>query len=120
MGIVANLEEIRDNLNDAKLVAVSKGKSIDEIYQAVLANQKDFGENYIQEALKKIAALKEHHLHWHYLGKIQSNKIKDIVKHFEFVHSVDSFKAAEALSQEAKNQNKIISVFLQVNLENES
>lgn len=119
MGIVTNLEEIRDNLNDTKLVAVSKGKSIDEIYQAVLANQKDFGENYVQEALKKIEALKEHHLHWHYLGRVQSNKISDIVKYFEFVHSVDSLKAAEALSLEAKKQNKIISVFLQVNFEGE-
>lgn len=120
MGIVTNLDDIRANLNDAKLIAVSKGKSIDEIVQAILVNQKDFGESYVQEAIKKTEALKQYDLCWHYLGRIQSNKIPDIVKNFEIIHSVDSLRTAEALSREAEKQNKIISIFLQVNFENEA
>lgn len=106
-------------LEGITLIAVSKGQSIKSIEAIIAEGQKHFGENYVQEALEKIKALKNADLIWHYLGKIQSNKLKEIVAYFDYVHSVDSLKHAEALSRECQKQQKTMSIFLQVNFENE-
>ncbi len=106
-------------LEGITLIAVSKGQSIKSIEAIMAEGQKHFGENYVQEALEKIKALKNADLIWHYLGKIQSNKLKEIVAYFDYVHSVDSLKHAEALSRECQKQQKTMPIFLQVNFENE-
>lgn len=105
---------------DITLIAVSKSQPIENIIAAINAGQKHFGENYLQEALKKMTTLNNPKLKWHYLGKIQTNKIKDLAKYFDYIHSVDSLKHAEALNKACQTQNKTMPIFLQVNFENEA
>ncbi len=105
------------------LLAVSKTKPAALIEQAYLAGQRDFGENYLQEAVNKISQLT--HLpaiSWHFIGPIQSNKTKQIVNNFAWIHSVDREKIALRLNQhlsENKNNNTPLNVCLQVNISNE-
>ena len=117
---MSSLQVIKAKIPDGcTLIAVSKSQSIEAIQGVMREGQKHFGENYVQEALQKIKALKDFNLNWHYLGKIQSNKLKEIVQCFDYVHSVDSLKHAEALSRECQKQQKNMPIFLQVNFENE-
>ena len=81
------------------LLAVSKTKPASAVEQAYLAGQRDFGENYLQEAVEKIAQLSHlPELYWHFIGPIQSNKTKQIAKNFTWVHSVDRAKVALRLN----------------------
>ena len=106
------------------LLAVSKKKPSETIKQAYLCGQKDFGENYLQEALYKIEQLIEFtDICWHFIGPIQSNKTKQIAKNFAWVHSVDREKVALRLNQhlnEGLNGNKKLNICLQVNINNEA
>ena len=79
------------------LIAVSKKKSVEAIKIAYESGQRDFGENYLQESVGKIKALKDLNINWHFIGSIQSNKVKHIVENFDWIHSVDSFKIAEKI-----------------------
>ena len=105
------------------LLAVSKTKPVKLIEQAYLAGQRDFGENYLQESVEKIALLS--HLpaiNWHFIGPIQSNKTKLIASNFSWVHSVDREKIALRLNQHLKDDNSQdtpLNVCLQVNISNE-
>ena len=78
----------------------------------------DFGENYLQEALAKISTLKHLNISWHFIGKIQSNKCKEIAKNFNWVHTVDRYKIAKLLSENCP-LNKSINVLIQVNIDDE-
>ncbi len=102
------------------IIAVSKSKPIEQMLPVIAAGQKDFGENYLQEAVEKIIALQNKKLIWHYLGRLQTNKIKSIVKYFDYVHSVASLKQAQALSKECIAQQKIMPILLQVNFDKEA
>ena len=119
-----NLEEINKNLksidlaNKVTLVAVSKQQSIDKIIQAIHVGQKIFGENYLQEAIKKIELLKEHKLEWHFIGPIQSNKCKLIAKNFSWVHTVDRLKIARRIN-EARENMPPINICIQINISQE-
>ena len=85
--------------NTITLLAVSKTKPISAIEQAYLAGQRDFGENYLQEAIEKITKLSNlPDICWHFIGPIQSNKTKQIAQHFNWVHSVDRAKIAQRLN----------------------
>mgnify|MGYP005986753761 CR=1 FL=1 len=109
------------------LLAVSKTKPAAEIAQAYLAGQRDFGENYVQEAIEKIEKLS--HLSgicWHFIGPIQSNKTRQIAQHFTWVHSVDRAKIAYRLnehlndpSQQNDCQDTSLNICLQVNISEE-
>ncbi len=105
------------------LLAVSKTKPAKLIEQAYLAGQRDFGENYLQESVEKIALLS--HLpavNWHFIGPIQSNKTKLIASNFSWVHSVDREKIALRLNQhltDDNSQDTPLNVCLQVNISNE-
>lgn len=104
------------------LVAASKTKPADKILQAVQAGQTHFGENYLQEALEKIQALRspgEHDLTWHFIGPIQSNKTRDIAAHFDWVHSVDRYKIARRLSEQRPDDLPALNLCLQVNISDE-
>jgi uncharacterized pyridoxal phosphate-containing UPF0001 family protein len=79
------------------IVAVSKGQTLEKIQKAITLGQTVFGENYLQEALPKILALKNQNLQWHFIGKIQSNKTRDIATHFSWIQSLDDLQIAERL-----------------------
>ncbi len=105
------------------LLAVSKTKPAELIEEAYLAGQRDFGENYLQESIEKIALLS--HLsavNWHFIGPIQSNKTKLIASNFSWVHSVDREKIALRLNQHLQDDdsnNTPLNICLQVNISNE-
>ena len=103
------------DLGKVRLVAVSKTVDLERIRQAIEAGVDSLGENYVQEAHKKIEAL-EQRISWHFIGHLQSNKAKMAARLFDWVHSVDSLKLAEDLSSAGRLQNRILRVLLQVNL----
>ena len=100
------------------IIAVSKKKSAELVEQAYLLGIKNFGENYLQEALQKITSLKHLNINWHFIGRIQSNKCKEIARNFQWVHTIDRFKIAKRLNDDCPI-NKIINVLIQINIDNE-
>ncbi|MDA8618879.1 YggS family pyridoxal phosphate-dependent enzyme, partial [Candidatus Pelagibacter bacterium] len=103
------------------IIAVSKTFSMDHIKPLIDHGHLHFGENKVQEAqVKWLEKKKENNnLKLHMIGKLQSNKAKDAVKLFDYIHSVDSPKLAEALSKHQKNLNRNLNYFIQVNIGNE-
>jgi hypothetical protein len=103
---------------DVHLIAVSKGRSAEEIEPLIDAGQRDFGENRVQEALAKWPALlaRNPHLRLHGIGRIQSNKAAEAVKLFDVVHSLDRQSLLEALIKEAEKARRYPQVFVQVNI----
>lgn len=101
---------------EVRLLAVSKTKPAAALHEAFACGQRDFGENYLQEALAKQAELGDLPLTWHFIGPIQSNKTKPIAEHFAWVHSVDRLKIAERLSAQRPAGLPSLNVCLQVNL----
>ncbi len=99
-------------------MAVSKTVPVDRLKEAVAAGQHIFGENYLQEARPKIAALGEG-ISWHFVGHLQTRKAKAVVGHFELIHSVDRLKLAQALEQAAAQLNIVQDILIQVNLAGE-
>ena len=104
------------------LLAVSKTFGPDAVYEAAQAGQRDFGENYIQEAVEKIAILREMAwppghapLRWHCIGPIQSNKTRLVAEHFDWAHSVDRLKIAQRLSDQRPQGLAPLQICLQVN-----
>jgi len=98
------------------LLAVSKTFAAGEVRAAYAAGQRDFGENYVQEAMEKIIALSDLALIWHFIGPIQSNKTRAIAEHFDWVHSVDRVKIAQRLAESRPAGREPLDVCLQVNL----
>ena len=99
-----------------RLIGVTKNQSADTIRQAYNAGITDIGENYLQEALKKMDALRDLDIGWHFIGSIQSNKTRLIAENFEWVHSVDSLKLATRLSDQCP-QGKILNLLIQLNID---
>jgi len=102
------------------LLAVSKTQPAAAIREAAEAGVRDFGENYLQEALDKQAELSELPLTWHFIGPIQSNKTKSIAEHFDWVHSVDRLKIAQRLSDQRPAELPPLNICLQVNVSGEA
>ncbi|MCQ4304709.1 YggS family pyridoxal phosphate-dependent enzyme [Stutzerimonas frequens] len=102
------------------LLAVSKTQPAAAIREAFAAGLRDFGENYLQEALDKQVELDDLPLIWHFIGPIQSNKTKAIAEHFDWVHSVDRLKIAQRLSDQRPATLPPLNVCLQVNLSGEA
>ena len=102
------------------LLAVSKTKPAEAIRQAFAAGTRDFGENYLQEALEKQLELSDLPLTWHFIGPIQSNKTKPIAEHFAWVHSVDRLKIAQRLSDQRPAHLPALNICLQVNVSGEA
>lgn len=103
---------------DVRLIAVSKGRSAEEIAPLIEAGQGDFGENRVQEAVAKWPNLLARYpdLHLHAIGRLQSNKAADAVKLFDEVHSVDRRSLLEALVRESVKAGRIPRVYVQVNI----
>lgn len=102
------------------LVAVSKTFPSALVRAAHAAGQRDFGENYVQEALDKMAALADLPLAWHFIGPIQSNKTRAIAENFQWVHSVDRLRIAQRLSDQRPAALPALDVCVQVNISGES
>jgi hypothetical protein len=107
------------NLKDIRLVAVSKTVETDRIKEAIEAGVSILGENYVQEAQKKIEEIGKS-VSWHFIGHLQSNKTKVAVRLFDAIHSVDSVALAEELNRRAQQVNRKIPVMIEVNLSGET
>ena len=101
------------------LLAVSKTRTSDELRTMAEFGIRRFGENYLQEALQKIAALADLDLEWHFIGPIQSNKTRPLAEHFNWVHSIDRLKIAQRLSEQRPVHLPPLNVCLQVNISQE-
>ncbi len=106
--------------NSVKLLAVSKTRSVEEILQTVHCGQLDFGENYQQEAIHKIARLSDHDITWHFIGPLQANKARGIAEHFSWVHSLDRIKIARRLSNLRPVDMPDMNICIQLNISGES
>jgi pyridoxal phosphate enzyme (YggS family) len=104
----------------ARLLAVSKTRSPDEIAGLADAGQRAFGENYVQEALPKIEALRGRGLEWHLIGHLQSNKADAAARAFDWVQSVDRIKLVAALARHRPDGLAPLNVLLQVNIDDET
>jgi pyridoxal phosphate enzyme (YggS family) len=103
--------------DSVQLLAVSKTWGTDAVRQAYAAGQTAVGENYIQEAVDKITALRDLPLQWHCIGPIQSNKTRLVAEHFDWVHSVDRLKIAQRLSEQRPAELPPLQVCIQVNVD---
>lgn len=103
-------------VTDIQLVAVGKTMPKEKLIQAWEYGVRVFGENYVQEASQKFNALYTYPIVWHFIGHLQTNKAKYVVKMFDLIHSVDSFKLAKALDKQAGKIDKIQRVLIQVNI----
>jgi pyridoxal phosphate enzyme (YggS family) len=128
--IADNIARIRDRIAAAagrsqrtpesvSLVAVSKKVSPGRIVEAYNAGMRIFGESYLQEALTKIghAPLDLTDIEWHFIGRLQSNKVRDVEAHFALIQSVDSRKLAEGIGRRAVNAGRIARILLEVKLD---
>ncbi len=100
---------------DVNLLAVSKGQAAEKIIQLASLGQVDFGESRVQEALLKIDTLNYlSNIRWHFIGNLQANKVRLVVKKFDFIHSLDSLKLAKRVSRIAGEENRKPKVMAQV------
>lgn len=106
--------------NSIQLLAVSKTKPAQALREAYAAGLRDFGENYLQEALGKQLELADLPLIWHFIGPIQSNKTRAIAEHFAWVHSVDRLKIAQRLSEQRPADLPPLNICIQVNVSGEA
>jgi len=120
--IAAAATSVNRNPGSIKLLAISKTRPVEDIRDAIETGQLDFGENYLQDALPKISALKTEfpQLCWHFIGAIQSNKTRDIASQFDWVHTLERFKIAKRLSTQRPDELPPLQVCIQVNISNEA
>ena len=114
----SNYLKIKNKIpSNVNILAVSKGFKSQEIKTIQNIGQNDFGESKFQEAFEKQLILKDlKQIKWHFIGRIQSNKIRKIVKNFKYIHSVDSFEKLQKISNISFEENKNPSIMLQVKL----
>ena len=118
--IKSNIDKLKPS-KQVKIVAVSKTFSLNHIQPLINYGHDHFGENKVQEALSKWSEIKKQkpELKLHMIGKLQSNKSKNAVEIFDYIHSLDNQKLADALAKNEINQNKNLKYFIQVNIANE-
>jgi pyridoxal phosphate enzyme (YggS family) len=130
--VARHLEEVRQRIAKAAadasrdassvtLLAVSKTFPAEDVRAAFNAGQRAFGENYVQEAVAKIAGLADlrSEIEWHFIGPLQSNKTKVVSENFDWVHSVDRLKIAERLNEQRPDGSPRLNVCLQINVSGE-
>jgi pyridoxal phosphate enzyme (YggS family) len=114
MSIASNLLNIKSQLpNHVTLVAVSKTKPVADLMEAYNAGQRIFGENYVQELVEKHEALPKD-IQWHFIGHLQSRKVKLIAPFVNLIHGVDSLKLLHEINKEAQKNNRVIECMLQI------
>ena len=117
---IANATEKAGRATDSvKLLAVSKTRCVEDIAAAHALGLNSFGENYLQEALEKIAALTHLSLDWHFIGALQSNKTRDVAHNFSWLHTLDRFKIAQRLSDQRPAELPPLQCCIQVNVDRE-
>jgi len=117
---------IKDNLSDllnsipssVTLVAVSKTKPVDSLFEAYEAGQRDFGENKVQEMVNKASVLPEN-IRWHMIGHLQRNKVKYIAPFVSLIHSVDSVRLLKEIDKQGQNNDRVIDCLLQIQITQE-
>ena len=112
--IIAELEP-----QNVTLVAVSKMKPVSDIETLYKLGQRDFGENYVQEFVEKVPQLPID-INWHFIGHLQSNKVKYIAPFVHLIHGVDSFKLLQEINKQALKNNRVINCLLQVHIADEA
>ncbi|MFI5303387.1 MAG: YggS family pyridoxal phosphate-dependent enzyme [Nitrospiria bacterium] len=133
MAIKDNLAQIQRNLSKAavksgrsvagiNLIGVTKTIGMDRVIEAIQEGVKIFGENRVQEALPKMESVgsKGYHPEWHFIGKLQRNKVKSIVGSFSLIHSVDSIPLAEEIARRSEIKGIPQEILLEINLSGES
>src|SRR5512133_2644496 len=105
------------DVKEVRLLAVAKTFGPEAVREAFSAGQVAFGENYIQEAVEKMALLAELPLEWHCIGPIQSNKTRLVATHFDWAHTVDRLKVAQRLSEQRPEGMAPLQVCIQVNID---
>ena len=118
--IRAAAQAVQRDESSVHLLAVSKTKPAQAVREAYAAGMRDFGENYLQEALGKQAELTDLPLSWHFIGPIQSNKTRAIAENFAWVHSVDRLKIAQRLSEQRPADLPPLNICVQVNVSGEA
>ena len=118
--IRAAADAAQRDVNSIHLLAVSKTKPAQAVREAYAAGMRDFGENYLQEALGKQAELTDLPLSWHFIGPIQSNKTRAIAENFAWVHSVERLKIAQRLSEQRPADLPPLNICIQVNVSGEA
>jgi|TARA_B000000475_G_scaffold258503_1_gene240568 pyridoxal phosphate enzyme (YggS family) len=114
-----SLNSIKDEIDKkVKIVVVSKTRSKKEILGIYNKDHRDFGENKVQEILEKYEKLPKD-IRWHFIGHLQTNKVKYIIPFISLIHSVDSLKLLKEINKRAKAKNKIINCLIQVKIANE-
>ena len=118
MTLVLSINQIKELLpGDVNLLAVSKGHPEESILSVFKTGHFEFGESRLQEALPKIKNLSNlNSLKWHFIGRLQSNKVRGVVKNFDVIHSVHSLELGERISRIAEQENRLPSVMFQVKL----
>ena len=113
--------EIKSKNQNVKIIAVSKTFPINELLPLIEYGHEHFGENKVQEAIIKWSDLKakKENIKLHLIGKLQSNKVKQAVKTFDYIHSVDNIKLANKIALEQKRINRCLKLFIQINIGNE-
>jgi PLP dependent protein len=125
--IATNLARLHDRIDaaadaagrapkDIRLIAVSKGHSIEAIGLAAAAGQRAFGENTMQESLEKIPHFRQREIEWHFIGHLQSNKAKFLPNNFAWLHTLDSFNLAQRLSRPISRTDEVINALIEVNV----
>jgi len=120
---MVNKEAYRNLMNEltprnVTLVAVSKSKPIEDIRELYELGHRDFGENYVQELVEKQLAA-PHDIRWHFIGHLQTNKVKYIASFVHLIHSVDSLKLLLEIDKQARKHHRVIQCLLQVHIAEE-
>ena len=130
IGVTENFRKIQDLLAQAtadagrpegsvRLLAVSKSQPAAAVLEAVSTGQREFGENFVREAITRIAETGRDDLTWHFIGHLQSNKTRQVAEHFQWVHTVDRLKIAERLSRQRPYYAGDLNVCIQVMIDPE-
>ncbi len=129
--IAKNIQNIKENIEktcldigrnaaDVKLIAVSKTFPVERVSEALETGIMDFGENYVQELIEKKNVLEEKNIYWHFIGHLQSNKVKYIADWIHLIHSVDGERLASEIQKRAEKANRTINVLVEVNTSEEA
>lgn len=119
MGIAENIKQVKKELNeDVCLVAVSKTWPVQAIMEAYQTGHRVFGENKVQELIQKQEELPKD-IEWHFIGHLQTNKVKYMAPFISLIHGVDSFKLLKAINKEGRKNNRVIPCLLQFHIAEE-
>ena len=129
--VAENIKNIKENAAKAcfrigrdpqsvEIIAVSKTVGVNKIYEALAAGVVDFGENYVQELVEKRNSFLQDLIRWHFIGHLQTNKVKYIADWIYLIHSVDSVSLAEEIHKRAEKANRVIDVLVEVNTSEEA